>query len=95
VSALIDHELGGGLGDCMVHRGRQAWQVRAAWAEAAPVEGSFVEDGNLPAVAGVLRTALTRPFCPENEGTGDGPGPRRRAAAATDVVARRAGRAGA
>jgi hypothetical protein len=53
VSALIDHELGGGLGDCMVHQGRQARQLRAAWAEAAPVEGSFVEDGNLPAVAGV------------------------------------------
>lgn len=31
------------------------------------MEGSFVGDGNLPAVVGVLRTALTRPFCPEKK----------------------------
>jgi hypothetical protein len=67
VAALIDHELGGGLSDCMVHQGRQARQLRATWAEGAPVEGSFIEDGNLQAVVGVLRTALTRPFCPENQ----------------------------
>lgn len=67
VAALINHDLGGGLGDCMIHEGRQAQQLRASWARDAPVEGSFVEDGNLPAVVGVLRTALGRPFCPQDE----------------------------
>jgi hypothetical protein len=68
VTALVDHQLGGGVKDCWVAEGRRATALRDRAAhQMAEEPTAFFEDLPVPEAAELLAEALRHPPCPEKE----------------------------